>query len=305
MAKRTGSNVVGDLRELEVTGLLLEHGLAINALTSSDTGWDLHCHVPDDLIYNASLAGTQSWTLSGHTAHIQVKAANRDKLRLGTVQGWITGTASGVPTFMFGTLRGNPVFCAPVDLQAWLRRARIYVSDDEKHAYTYMGRETVRQAPITIHPYKKARFPSVLRLWTHRPTVALAVEGLTAWVNHETDDLVGIESVVEDLANAIWADEGVNRDTESCALRTTMEQLYRAAGVDEAEERIDGFLTSGEPHRLTHGDGKFTRETVSPTIARLIVSEEGARRSAVNLLESLVWLRNTEDGDTNAFRRQS
>lgn len=189
MARRTGSNARGDLNELSCAISMIEHGFAVNALTATDTGWDLHCHIPEDLILSASAAGRNSWQLSGKTAHIQVKSAATDILSIGTVRGWLTGTASGVPTLMFGHYRGRQVFSTPNDLEAWLASAdRKIDSDDVKHKYTYAGKATEKQTPLSFHQYVEERFPSVIQLWTEYPQIALDFPDLTTWMNHEDRD---------------------------------------------------------------------------------------------------------------------
>ncbi|WP_193119313.1 hypothetical protein [Brachybacterium tyrofermentans] len=124
MARRTVSNVRGDIGELEATKVLLEHGVAINSLTQSDTGWDLHCHVPEDIIRNASgRKGNESWIMSGRAAHFQVKSGGKGELDVETVGGWLTGARIGVPTFMFWSDDDRSVISTPNELEAWLETA--------------------------------------------------------------------------------------------------------------------------------------------------------------------------------------
>ncbi|TFV53911.1 hypothetical protein E4P41_20590 [Geodermatophilus sp. DF01-2] len=118
MGKRTSSHVSGDLAEVEVFGHLLRTGAAINSLTGSDTGWDLHLHVPDQIV---DVDSSKSWTMSGHSAHVQVKfrsKANSARVSIGTMKDWISGSRSGTPTFVFLLDdAGGLNYLTPCDLQ--------------------------------------------------------------------------------------------------------------------------------------------------------------------------------------------
>lgn len=112
---------------------LLDCGAAINALTASDSGWDLHLHLPERPMHiNAEPAGhlnrtKLSWRLAGRTAHVQVKRTTRSSvtLKVGTVRGWLTGTRAGTPTFLV-MVRDKPdgttsrLMATPAALQHWL-----------------------------------------------------------------------------------------------------------------------------------------------------------------------------------------
>ncbi len=292
MAKRSGGNVTGDLYELRVTELLLEHGLAINALTGSDSGWDLHCHVPEGLYQRASTAGRASWLLSGRSAHVQVKSAVRDRLRVGTVRGWITGTASGVPTLLFARKGEQARFSSPSDLERWLSVASSHADDDSVHHYTLTGKATPKQTPLATHPYQEARFPSVLQLWVRYPQLALALEGVTAWMNHELDAPNPLADIVPEFANAVWADAGYGSHTEDHILERSLATLYSAAGFDDAEHRATQYLLAGSAALRLLGDSRFTRDTVA-TVAALVDNQDPSG-SASALLQALVRLHGTD-----------
>lgn len=292
MAKRNGSNVIGDLNELRIAMSMLEHGFAINALTASDTGWDLHCHVPDGLIRDASGAGTKSWVLSGRTVHIQVKSAAKDKLRVGTVRGWRTGTACGVPTFMFGTYDGDSAFSSPSDLDAWLLTAMTKAEDDATHAYVFDGSTTDHQTRLETHLYSEKRFPSVLQMWVHYPQIASEFTSLTAWMNHDPSSVDPRDEIIEQLAIAIWANAGYGRHTQDPILVSSLASLYKAAGFENTVERAEEYLRNGIVHSMTHGDHRFTRDSISFAIARFI-DNQTPQESAVGLLEHLAELHTT------------
>ncbi|WP_412872438.1 hypothetical protein [Curtobacterium flaccumfaciens] len=272
--------------------LLLEHGLAINMLTASDTGWDLHCHVPEGLFLRSSTAGHASWSLSGRTTHVQVKSAPTDRLSVGTVRGWVSGTASGVPTFLFGRLNGNAVFSSPADLAHWLHSGQTPGDDAAKHKYTFRGKETRLQTPLATHPYSVERFPSVLQLWVRYPQLALHFPAATAWMNHEAGagDLYNV--VMPELANAIWADAGFGRHTETSELEVSLVELYRAAGSDDAEGDALELLKSGLAEERLLGDALFTRDTVYGVAS--LVDNHNPRGSVLRLLNDLAYLHSTD-----------
>ncbi|MGI6795737.1 hypothetical protein [Gordonia sihwensis] len=291
MARRTGNNVVGDLNELNVAKLLLEHGIAINALTASDTGWDLHCHIPDDLLCRASESGSGSWSLSGRTVHVQVKSSSSGQLRVGTVRGWLSGTLSGVPTFMFVHKVDEPVFATPANLRDWLPRA---VNDEDAHGYTLTGNRTAKQSPLHTLRYRERRFPSVLKFWIEHPGLALAYGQFTKWINGEIgrpDE--SLDSLVQELIVAVWAADGVTRDTDPSTLRNSLSGLYEAAGFDDYVQRAENYLVGIELHGLTLGDNRVSWHSVDRVIASA-VHPENTDASAIELLRDLNRLHDTD-----------
>lgn len=293
MAKRTSSNVKGDLNELYVSELMLEHGIAINTMTASDTGWDLHCHIPDQLIQNASEApGDISWTLSGRVAHIQVKSAAKDRLRVGTVRGWLTGTLCGVPTFMFTRQNDRTVFCTPENLDEWLIAASRYASDSDAHVFTFSGKNTKVQTRLAHHVYKMNRFPSVVQLWIRYPQIAQSYPALTSWVNHDEDDEFPgqIECLVQELAKAIWADKGYGLQTSQRQLLQELIALLELADLNDAETLATDYMMSLEFSELTQRDRGYTRDSVESSIARFL-DNNCVHESAENLLVDLFRLR--------------
>lgn len=296
MAKRTSSNVKGDLNELHVSELMLEHGIAINTMTASDTGWDLHCHIPDRLIQNASKApGDISWTLSGRVAHIQVKSAAKDRFRVGTVLGWLTGTLCGVPTFMFTRHNDRTVFSTPENLDEWLILASRHASDSDTHVFTLSGKNTTVQTKLAHHVYKMNRFPSVVQLWIRYPQIAQSYPALTSWVNHDEDDEFPgqIECLVQELAKAIWADNGYGLHTPQRQLERELIALLKLADLNDAETLAVDFMMSLDFSALTHRDRGYTRDSVESSIARFL-DNNYVEKSAESLLEDLFQLRNQD-----------
>lgn len=278
---------------------MIEHGFAVNALTATDTGWDLHCHIPEELILSASTAGRKSWRLSGKTAHIQVKSAATDSLAIGTVRGWLTGTASGVPTLMFGHHRGRRVFSTPDDLEVWLTSAdRRINSEHGKHKYTYAGRDTEKQTPLSFHPYIEERFPSVVHLWTDYPQIALDFPDLTAWMNHEDRAPDPRVDLVENLALAVWADAGHGRYTEDSVFMASLSGLYGAAGCEDGEAFATETLKNGLVFNHTYRDEPFTRNRAQTSIARATTSQT-PERTAREILERICFLHATDASPAN------
>lgn len=293
MAKRKRSNVSGDLAELDVAKLMLEHGIAINALTASDTGWDLHCHVPDDLIVEASQAhGSKSWNLSGRAAHIQVKGGGPGNLRVGTVRGWLTGSASGVPTFMFWQRRNKPVFSTPADFEAWIDDLPMTINDESKYPAN-SDRTTQKGALMRSHPYDPKRFPSVLRMWTDLPMLSMTFRRFTGWMNHDdTEDQLA--DIVLDVAVTVWADKGYGEaNLQDLSLVSELGDLYAAAGYIDYEQRASETMKGADINLHTVGDHLFTRDSIDPAIAHQINSQKPAE-SAHRLLSTLSTLNNED-----------
>lgn len=103
MAKRTKNHYLGDVGETSVIRRMLDTGASLNSLSASDYGWDLHIHLPREP-FAVPLDRTHikdSWTMSGRTAHIQVKNWMSDPtVVIGTLRGWVSSGTSGIPTFV-------------------------------------------------------------------------------------------------------------------------------------------------------------------------------------------------------------
>lgn len=308
MALRNSNNVKGDLGEIEVSKKLLEHGLAINSLAASDTGWDLHCHVPKTLIMNAStVEAKRSWPMSGRSAHIQVKNSSAGRLNVGTVRGWLSGTASGVPTFMFWKPKKDSEiywFSTPNDFSQWLGDLKAELSgeallDDECHfRYLDAGKRTHRQAPLNTFKYIDIRFPSVLQLWTKYPLLALDYEDVTGWMNSEVEDKAEddefLQRIIEDLAVVFATFSGFRSDTEQQPLTEYVESLYEVAYGDVPENisRVERSVPDiewalpTEKHPYIFGQVK--------TGLLHYIHKERYRESAETILRDLLRWKNTD-----------
>lgn len=103
VAKRMKSHYLGQVGETAVIRRMLDTGSSINSLSASDYGWDLHIHLPLEpfAVPRERALIKKSWIMSGRTAHIQVKNwASTPEVNVGTLRGWVSGGASGTPTFV-------------------------------------------------------------------------------------------------------------------------------------------------------------------------------------------------------------
>lgn len=289
MAKRNRANITGDKNEFEVGLLLLEHGYAINALTAADTGWDLHCHVTDQLIVDASKApGTSSWSLSGQTLHVQVKGVTSGDLRVGTVRGWLSGTASGTPTFMFWRQRGKPIFSTPENLAEWFESVPDGTDDGVDRGFSLQGS---KRTLLSRHVYDALRFPSIVQLWTRVPYLAMEFPGLTSWMNHEAEAKDPRDEIVAQFANAIWADLGYRSDGSQSDQLSVLEQLYEALQCQDPVQKAEDFLGSGHYLDLAGLHDRFTRSSTLQSVARTI-NPSRPLESALDALQDLAkWFR--------------
>lgn len=164
MAKRTRAQFSGDLAEVQVFAHLLQTGAAINSLTGSDTGWDLHLHIPDTIV---DVGSSKAWTLSGHTAHIQVKFRSKPhsiRVSIDTVKGWVSASRQGTPTFVFLLDEEERLhYITPCDLNALLN-SRPNAPDGTQ----------IDLRSVTRHLYQLDHFKRVLHFWRTYPQVALA-----------------------------------------------------------------------------------------------------------------------------------
>lgn len=178
MATRTIQHYSGDVGEVEVLKELLLLGAAVNGLTASDYGWDLHVHAPSDVMdLDESIAPLpRTWGLSGRTAHVQVKRSAKNsppRVSVGTARGWLTGTRAGTPTFLLLVSGGRTKssepqvrYATPNDISSWLQTAeKKHGSRVDSGTYTFGSRQA--------KPFDRRRFAAELQLWTRYPNVML------------------------------------------------------------------------------------------------------------------------------------
>lgn len=169
MAKRTLSQYTGDVGEALVFIEMLEAGCAVNTLSASDTGWDLHLHLATTprTIKTLRALNERVWDLSGRSAHVQVKRSEVDKppsLRVGTVRGWLAASVAGTPTFVVMSEGNSFTFVTPAGYGRWLRSHED--ADDDALRVLNSGRCT----------YRQEFFPFLLHLWSRYPLVILDLD---------------------------------------------------------------------------------------------------------------------------------
>lgn len=245
----TYKQYIGAKGEAEMLQLLLRTGAAVNGLTASDTGWDLHLHVPSmpqDLAdVDPAIAGKLQWQLSGRTAHVQVKRTSKKgglpKLDIGTARGWVTGSRAGTPTFLVygephddGTVQWS--FATPSAIERWLWERRDRVG----------GKSNV--ATMVRHDIEPEWFGWVLHLWAHYAPLLLQASELDdlMWSRktYPVDELEGLAvDLTARLVSGFLADiRATQGSDDSWWLDTGARQLAIAA----LNALIGGFNEDGE-----------------------------------------------------------
>lgn len=182
MATRQLTKHNGDIGEVNIVKDFLLMGAAVNSLTGSDYGLDLHIQVPLRPQEYKNLK--ESWPLSGRIAHAQVKnmtSGQNPPVAVGRLRGWIAGSQVGSPTFVIILKTTNTIYLSPRDLMAVLKNWEV------KHAVALA--EDARRDPIddskpkapgTVtlgekrgHEFEPASFPWLLHLWTKYPGVMM------------------------------------------------------------------------------------------------------------------------------------
>lgn len=101
MAKNDRNNQQGKLGELRVAEAFLKSGCVVNLLSFMDVGLDLLVQLPKGPKPPGREKNT--WSMSGMTAHIQVKSTRTDKLpaiSTETAHAWRVGALAGTPTLV-------------------------------------------------------------------------------------------------------------------------------------------------------------------------------------------------------------
>lgn len=233
MAKRDTSNFIGDLGEAKALTQLLRTGASINALSHSDSGWDLHLHLPTTPQFVSDTDEKRTWALSGRTAHVQVKkqtSASKPKIGIGTARGWLAGTKSGVPTFLVVAKNGGLFYATPAAISDWLfyRRDR---SDERECATGGLRGSDPEKTALRLHPLDPASIGRVLHVWSRYPNVMLELEGLDAARNDQLT--VPLETAAEWIAEVavgyLSATNGPIGEVESWWLRSRVSHLSASA----------------------------------------------------------------------------
>lgn len=208
MAKMGWNQYVGAIGEAEALRDLLHTGAAVNGLTASDSGWDIHLHLPEQPqnLYGltAAEAGRKNWRLSGRAAHVQVKHSSKPdswpKVNIGTARGWVTGSQSGTPTFLLvgqsdeSSEKPNWLFVTPKGIHEWLLD-RGSLSGDKYSAAQMKG-----------HAFDPRWFGWTLHMWSRYAYVLMAVPHLDElfWAtrSYEADE---IEMIAQQITATLLA----------------------------------------------------------------------------------------------------
>lgn len=172
----------GDIGEVEVVKAFLLMGAAVNSLTGSDYGLDLHIQVPLRPQQYGQLENC--WPLSGRVAHAQVKnmtSGQNPSVSVGRLRGWITGSQVGAPTFVIIFKEDRTFYLSPRDLQdaleAWEARHADALAEDGQD--TDDNPEPSAPEKVTLgenqaHQFDPKKFPWLLHLWTSYPSVMMS-----------------------------------------------------------------------------------------------------------------------------------
>lgn len=107
MARNDRNNQQGKLGELRVAEVFVKAGCAVNFLPFMDFGLDLHVQLP----VRVPEADDESWSMSGSTAHVQVKTTRTTSLPAitrETAAAWQLGAQAGTPTFVIAVVSHEP-----------------------------------------------------------------------------------------------------------------------------------------------------------------------------------------------------
>lgn len=166
MAKRTKNHYLGDVGEASVIRRMLDTGASLNSLSASDYGWDLHIHLPCEpfLVPLDRTCIKDSWPMSGRTAHIQVKNWVSDPtVVIGTLRGWVSSGASGIPTFVVIPRSDDPgewKYLGPGELDELLGKNSSL--DDDRSV-----------SMVNSLPFPDSVLHHLLDLWTWNPRMTL------------------------------------------------------------------------------------------------------------------------------------
>ncbi|GAA0573524.1 hypothetical protein GCM10010172_67730 [Paractinoplanes ferrugineus] len=238
MAKRNTQNYLGDLGEAEAYIELLRIGAGINSLTQSDSGWDLHLHLPAKPMILTS-TGSASWELGGRAAHVQVKkqtSRSAPKLGIGTARGWITGTVAGTPSFLFIVDgKKNIQYATPCGISDWL---------EGRHSMPNENRRAI--AGMKLNAFEASRFSRISHLWSAYPNVLLGLSGLdralhgclhpdwtdvSGWISEIALGWFNVASIGNDDTGYWWSKGSDFFDTAARAMRLDepgLEEVYQS-----------------------------------------------------------------------------
>lgn len=210
MAMRLRSKHDGDIGEANVLKDFLLMGAAVNSLTGSDYGLDLHIQVPQrPQVYGRP---TKKWPLSGRVAHAQVKnmtSGQDPSPPVGRVRGWIAGAQAGAPTFVVILKGERRLFLSPREIRAALHAWELAHAEDLAQDALRAPDATEQAAPKTVTltedfalSFQPETFPWLLHLWTSYSGVMMSPRlGVQDWLSADLDDLdqLGTQFIFEVL----------------------------------------------------------------------------------------------------------
>ena len=180
VARRNLSNLRGDEGELAAFKELLKTGAAINSLVNSDTGWDLHMHLPVTPLYKMPKrtlpTNKEGWPLSGRTAHVQVKNMQSGRfptVSVGTLRGWVSGSRSGTPTYIL-LIQASPkpiLVIGPGEMSSWL-------GENEPFGVVQADKSVIQTKQLSPRPFSVYSFSMEAELAVRFPVFMLAVHDL-------------------------------------------------------------------------------------------------------------------------------
>lgn len=222
--KRVPTDYIGHVGELKVAIKFLEMGCSVNSLTASDYGLDLHVQLPEQVI----LAKDQKkpWAMSGRAAHVQVKHSTDDNdhsIKIPTLRSWVTGSRTGIPTFLVCLFEEQARYATPWHFVEKLKEAD---SDATKKASKSFGKNST----LVLD---EATFPYLLQLWTKYPGMMLLAK-IDSW-SEDSDSLGHFKALVAELCYAWAMDHRLLNDADITAVNRLMELARLAAPLVDKE----------------------------------------------------------------------
>lgn len=173
---------------------LLETGAAINSLSSSDTGWDLHLHMPEEpLAFLPEMILSQAkrgWKLGGRIVHVQVKSmklSGYPSLNRGTVDGWIAGSKVGVPTFVLMLTAKGIQFADVADLVRYVdgptaKPGKVKLSSIRRRPFHKVTFSAIAHLYLTYPALMSTRGGEINEVLWSKPQSAAGAEAIRALV---------------------------------------------------------------------------------------------------------------------------
>lgn len=222
--KRLRTDYIGNVGEFKVALKFLEMGCSVNSLTNSDYGLDLHIQTPERV--TVAKDQKKSWPMSGRTAHIQVKhsTSNDDhSIKIATLRSWVTGSRTGVPTFLVCLFEEQARFATPWHFVAKLKE---WDAAAVKSASKSFGKNST----LVLN---EGTFPYLLQLWTKYPGLMLRAK-IDAWPAG-SDSLTELRVLVAEICYAWAMDHRLPNDADNITANRLMELAGLAAPLVDAD----------------------------------------------------------------------